>query len=74
MSRKKLLLTRADLMKLNMKPRVISQSPSPPLITILLSIVNEELLQPNDKDRISILVIFQPQSIFIYHTYGRFAP
>lgn len=60
MSRKKLLLTRADLMKLNMKPRVISQSPSPPLITILLSIVNEELLQPNDKDRISILVIFQP--------------
>lgn len=74
MSRKKLLLTRADLMKLNMKPRVISQSPSAPLITILLSIVNEELLQPNDKDRISILVIFQPQSIFIYHTYGRFVP
>ena len=60
MSRKKLLLTRVDLMKLNMKPRVISQSPSPPLITILLSIVNEELLQPNDKDRNSILVIFQP--------------
>lgn len=60
MSRKKLLLTRADLMKLNMKPRVISQSPSSPLITILLSIVNEELLQPNDKDRNSILVIFQP--------------
>lgn len=74
MSRKKLLLTRADLMKLNMKPRVIMKSPSPPLITILLSIVNEELLQPNDKDRISILVIFQPKSIFIYHTYGRFVP